>query len=171
MDKYEGLEYVKTDLVKSKGIIYVKFRLASSALKAKEDIEKNNYMVRDPSCSQTVWPRHVTDSVRHRWSSSASNDHSLLNNYICKELQYVYSCAANESKCSKPSPNATLHMTTLDMDKRERMVHLHQSHRSLVQRPPQTDLLGCHRHHHFLTSRETLSSWHTFLTEASIFSK
>lgn len=47
MDKYEGLEYVKTDLVKSKGIIYVKFRLASSALKAKEDIEKNNYMVRD----------------------------------------------------------------------------------------------------------------------------
>lgn len=48
MDNYEGLEYVKTDLVKSKGIIYVKFRLASSALKAKEDIEKNNYMVREP---------------------------------------------------------------------------------------------------------------------------
>lgn len=45
MDKYEGLEYVKTDLVKSKGIIYVKFRFASSALKAKEDIESNNYMV------------------------------------------------------------------------------------------------------------------------------
>lgn len=46
MSKYEGLEYVKSDLVKSKGIIYVKFRLASSALKAKEDIEHNNYMVR-----------------------------------------------------------------------------------------------------------------------------
>lgn len=45
MSKYEGLEYVKSDLVKSKGIIYVKFRLASSALKAKEDIEQNNYMV------------------------------------------------------------------------------------------------------------------------------
>lgn len=53
MDKYEGLEYVKTDLVKSKGIIYVKFRLASSALRAKEDIEKNNYMVRD-SCSRAA---------------------------------------------------------------------------------------------------------------------
>lgn len=46
MSKYDGLEYVKSDLVKSKGIIYVKFRLASSALKAKEDIEHNNYMVR-----------------------------------------------------------------------------------------------------------------------------
>eukprot|EP00892_Ulva_mutabilis_P010646 jgi/Ulvmu1/7954/UM004_0187.1 len=45
MSKYEGLEYVKSDLVKSKGIIYVKFRLASSALKAKEDIEQNNYML------------------------------------------------------------------------------------------------------------------------------
>jgi hypothetical protein len=46
MSKYEGLEYVKSDLVKSKGIVYVKFRFASSALKAKEDIENNNYMVR-----------------------------------------------------------------------------------------------------------------------------
>ena len=55
MDKYEGLEYVKTDLVKSKGIIYVKFRLASSALKAKEDIEKNNYMVRNPLRSANVF--------------------------------------------------------------------------------------------------------------------
>lgn len=55
MSKYEGLEYVKSDLVKSKGIIYAKYRLASSALKAKEDIEQNNYMVSWLSgCSQIL---------------------------------------------------------------------------------------------------------------------
>jgi hypothetical protein len=66
MDKYEGLEYVKTDLVKSKGIIYVKFRLASSALKAKEDIENNNYVVRCASLSLLT----LSSGVRALVSSS-----------------------------------------------------------------------------------------------------
>lgn len=75
MDKYEGLEYVKTDLVKSKGIIYVKFRLASSALKAKEDIEKNNYMVRGPfllvATSRLAHSRGISDTwpSERRWNT------------------------------------------------------------------------------------------------------
>ena len=40
--RFDEVENVKMDLVATKGIAYIKFRTASSALRAKEDIEKHN---------------------------------------------------------------------------------------------------------------------------------
>ena len=42
VQRFDEVENVKMDLVATKGIAYIKFRTASSALRAKEDIEKHN---------------------------------------------------------------------------------------------------------------------------------
>jgi hypothetical protein len=54
MKKYDGFDYIKTDLVASKGIIYVKFSLTSSALKAIDDIHKRKSTVRHQRSAS--WP-------------------------------------------------------------------------------------------------------------------
>lgn len=39
--KFEEMEYCKTDLVPAKGIVFIKFARASSAMKALEDIQSH----------------------------------------------------------------------------------------------------------------------------------
>jgi hypothetical protein len=52
---FADVEHVKVDLIASKGIVFIKFKTASSALRAKEDIERNNFQVRiAPHCASCL---------------------------------------------------------------------------------------------------------------------
>ena len=67
LQKFHGIEHVKTDLIGSKGIAFAKFKAASSALRAKEEIEKNSNHV----CTLPV------DLFEFSWAYSASSNIAL----------------------------------------------------------------------------------------------
>ena len=61
-EAYENIEYFKTDLVASKGIMYVKYKTASTALKALEDMQRNNFIVR-LELPLLAWFQPSTDTI------------------------------------------------------------------------------------------------------------
>lgn len=85
--RFEDIENVKVDLVATKGIAYLKFRTASSALRAKEDIEKHNVVSFQQGthvCVNVVWPvQRVSATMLRIWATQIFSHSTLLVESAC----------------------------------------------------------------------------------------
>ena len=63
MARFSGMQYCKTDLIATKGIVFVKYAKSSSACLAMETIQETG-MVRSPGHARGGWERGVISTRR-----------------------------------------------------------------------------------------------------------
>lgn len=98
VQRFDEVESVKTDLIAARGIAYIKFRTASSALQAKEDVDKHS-VVRLPACL------HAPAGINH-------NVPGPCHTHVCQQVhahhnwQHCCHCIRHCSRCNHLSESS-----------------------------------------------------------------